>query len=69
MSGFAGILARTSGAIESRCEAFTGKIQKVVVEVGPVKLAAAEADGLRKAEVARRAAESIRSQTRVNKRT
>ncbi len=36
---------------------FTGKIQKVVVEVGPVKLAAAEADGLRKAEVARKAAE------------
>ena len=36
---------------------FTGKIQKVVIEVGPVKLAAADMEELRKMEVARKAAE------------
>ena len=36
---------------------FTGKIQNVVIEVSPVKLAASEAEGLRKAEVARKAGE------------
>jgi hypothetical protein len=36
---------------------FTGRIQKVVIEVGPVKLAAAEIEDLRKAEAARKAAE------------
>lgn len=36
---------------------FTGKIKKVVVEVGPVKLAASEAEGLRKTNIARKAAE------------
>jgi hypothetical protein len=36
---------------------FTGKIQKVVIEVGPVKLAAADIEEFRKAEAARKAAE------------
>jgi hypothetical protein len=36
---------------------FTGKIHKVVIEVGPVKLAAADKQELRKAELARKAAE------------
>jgi arylsulfatase len=36
---------------------FTGKIHKVVVEVAPVKLAAAERESLRKAHVGRKAAE------------
>jgi len=36
---------------------FTGKIKKVVIEVGAVKLAAAEVDDLQKAVVARKAAE------------
>ena len=36
---------------------FTGTIRNVVIEVGPVKLAAAEVDGLRKVAVARKAAE------------
>jgi len=37
--------------------AFTGTIRKVVVEVGPVKLAAASLDELRQARIARKAAE------------
>jgi hypothetical protein len=36
---------------------FTGKIHKVVIEVGPLKLGAADKEGLRKAEAVRRAAE------------
>jgi arylsulfatase len=36
---------------------FTGKIHKVVVEVGPLKLSAAEQEQLRQAELARKAAE------------
>jgi len=36
---------------------FTGKIKKVTVDVGPVKLAAAEVEHLRKVELARKAAE------------
>lgn len=36
---------------------FTGKIKKVVVEVGPVKLAAADVNDLQKTLIARRAAE------------
>ena len=36
---------------------FTGKIRKVVIEVGPVKLGAADREELRKAELARKAAE------------
>src|SRR5580698_923949 len=36
---------------------FTGKIQKIVIEVGPVKLAAADREDLRKLEAARKAAE------------
>jgi arylsulfatase A-like enzyme len=36
---------------------FTGKIHKVVIEVGPLKLGAADMEELRKAEAARRAAE------------
>lgn len=36
---------------------FTGKIQKVVIEVGPVKLGAADKEELRKTRVARTAAE------------
>ncbi len=36
---------------------FTGKIRKVVIEVGPVKLGAADREGLRKAEVVRKASE------------
>jgi arylsulfatase A-like enzyme len=36
---------------------FTGKIQKVVIDVGPVKLAAADREGLQKTDLARKAAE------------
>ena len=36
---------------------FTGKIQKVVIEVGPVKLAAADVKQLREAALIRKAAE------------
>jgi hypothetical protein len=36
---------------------FTGKIQKVVIEVGPMKLAAADREGLQKTNLARKAAE------------
>jgi arylsulfatase A-like enzyme len=36
---------------------FTGKIKKVVIEVGPVKLGAADMEELRKSEVVRKAAE------------
>jgi arylsulfatase A-like enzyme len=36
---------------------FTGKIQKVVIEVGSVKLAAADREGLQKTNLARKAAE------------
>jgi hypothetical protein len=35
----------------------TGKIHKVVIEVGPLKLSAADKEELRKAEAARRVAE------------
>jgi arylsulfatase len=37
--------------------AFTGKIQKVTVEVGPVKLSAADDENLEKVTLARRAGE------------
>ena len=36
---------------------FTGKIQKVVIEVGPVKVGAADREEMRKAELSRKAAE------------
>jgi hypothetical protein len=36
---------------------FSGKIQKVVIEVGPLKLAAADRESLQKTTLARKAAE------------
>ncbi|WP_437191081.1 arylsulfatase [Planctomicrobium sp. SH527] len=42
---------------KERDNKFTGKIKKMVIDVGPAKVAATEAEGLRKAEVARKAAE------------
>jgi arylsulfatase len=42
---------------KERDNKFTGKIGKVVVEVGPVRLAAADVEDLRKADVARKVAD------------